>query len=224
MRGEMPSRERVPVSRRSFIAGMLTCACALPAAMLALPERAVALPASASQGAASSYSAELSLKASSRRDGKWGSAGSSAGADSSADSAGNVGNTAESNRKHRYEDIPKDAFISAQELYDLVQSGAVERREAVVLDIRSHRDFQNQMIAGSRNIPAGRQIDIRMDEIPRDRPVVLVALKSSNRLAETWYTLIGNGYDSSLVKVLSDGLTTWIDAGYPTLEDQFLGC
>ena len=93
-----------------------------------------------------------------------------------------------------------------------------------VIDIRSHRDFQNQLIEGSRNIPAGRQIEIRMSEIPQDKEVILVALKNSNRLAETWFTLIANGYDEELVKVLDGGVKAWADAGYPTLEDQFLGC
>ena len=56
------------------------------------------------------------------------------------------------------------------------------------------------------------------------KEVILVALKNSNRLAETWFTLIANGYDEELVKVLDGGVKAWADAGYPTLEDQFLGC
>lgn len=213
----------VPVSRRSFVAGALACVGVLPVALAALPGRAVAAQAVSSRAVSSSDGLAASSGASSRAD---------RGASSSASSKANVsivrgektGETAESNRRYRYEDIPQEAFLSAQELYDLVQSGAVERREVIILDIRSHRDFQGQMIADSRNIPAGRQIDIRMDEIPRDKQIVLVALKKSNRLAETWYTLAGNGYDQSLLKVLSGGLSEWIDAGYPTLEDQFLGC
>ena len=148
--------------------------------------------------------------------------GEARSASSQADAAGSA--TAESNKKRRYEDIPADALITAEELHDIVESGAVDAREVVILDIRSHRDFQNQMIAGSRNIPAGRQMDIRMGEVPKDKQVVLVALKNSNRLAETWYTLTENGYDPSLVKVLDGGLSSWVAAGYPTLEDQFLGC
>lgn len=203
MTGESSREAGVCMSRRSFAA----LAFATPALMLAAAPHAVrAAGLSASADGERASSAEGEARA----------------ASSQADAAGEA--TAEANKKRRYEDIPADALITAQELHDVVESGAVDQREVIILDIRSHRDYQNQMIAGSRNIPAGRQIDIRMSEIPQDKEIVLVALKSSNRLAETWYTLTENGYDPSLVKVLDGGLSTWVAAGYPTLEDQFLGC
>ncbi len=142
-----------------------------------------------------------------------------ASADSSADNT-----SAKSNKSRKFKEIPEDALISVDDLYELFDAGKLKSREVCVIDIRSHRDFQNQLIEGSRNIPAGRQIEIRMSEIPQDKEVILVALKNSNRLAETWFTLIANGYDEELVKVLDGGVKAWADAGYPTLEDQFLGC
>ena len=143
--------------------------------------------------------------------------------DASADSS--AGNTStKSNKARKFKEIPEDALISVDDLYELFDAGKLKSREVCVIDIRSHRDFQNQLIEGSRNIPAGRQIEIRMSEIPQDKEVILVALKNSNRLAETWFTLIANGYDEELVKVLDGGVKAWADAGYPTLEDQFLGC
>ena len=142
-----------------------------------------------------------------------------ASADSSADNT-----STKSNKARKFKEIPEDALISVDDLYELFDAGKLKSREVYVIDIRSHRDFQNQLIEGSRNIPAGRQIEIRMSEIPQDKEVILVALKNSNRLAETWFTLIANGYDEELVKVLDGGVKAWADAGYPTLEDQFLGC
>lgn len=142
-----------------------------------------------------------------------------ASADSSADNT-----STKSNKVRKFKEIPEDALISVDDLYELFDAGKLKSREVCVIDIRSHRDFQNQLIGGSRNIPAGRQIEIRMSEIPQDKEVILVALKNSNRLAETWFTLIANGYDEELVKVLDGGVKAWADAGYPTLEDQFLGC
>ena len=152
---------------------------------------------------------------------KSGSAASSKGApaDSSADNT-----STKSNKARKFKEIPEDALVSVDDLYELFDAGKLKSREVYVIDIRSHRDFQNQLIEGSRNIPAGRQIEIRMSEIPQDKEVILVALKNSNRLAETWFTLIANGYDEELVKVLDGGVKAWADAGYPTLEDQFLGC
>ena len=142
-----------------------------------------------------------------------------ASADSSADNT-----STKSNKARKFKEIPEDALVSVDDLYELFDDGKLKSREVYVIDIRSHRDFQNQLIEGSRNIPAGRQIEIRMSEIPQDKEVILVALKNSNRLAETWFTLIANGYDETLVKVLDGGVKAWADAGYPTLEDQFLGC
>lgn len=142
-----------------------------------------------------------------------------ASADSSADNT-----STKSNKARKFKEIPEDALISVNDLHELFDAGKLKSREVCVIDIRSHRDFQNQLIEGSRNIPAGRQIEIRMSEIPQDKEVILVALKNSNRLAETWFTLIANGYDEELVKVLDGGVKAWADAGYPTLEDQFLGC
>lgn len=142
-----------------------------------------------------------------------------ASADSSADNT-----STKSNKARKFKEIPEDALISVDDLYELFDAGKLKSREVCVIDIRSHRDFQNQLIEGSRNIPAGRQIEIRISEIPQDKEVILVALKNSNRLAETWFTLIANGYDEELVKVLDGGVKAWADAGYPTLEDQFLGC
>ena len=148
-----------------------------------------------------------------------GTSSKDASADSSADNT-----STKSNKARKFKEIPEDALISVDDLYELFDAGKLKSREVCVIDIRSHRDFQNQLIEGSRNIPAGRQIEIRMSEIPQDKEVILVALKNSNRLAETWFTLIANGYDEELVKVLDGGVKAWADAGYPTLEDQFLGC
>ena len=157
---------------------------------------------------------------------KSGSATGDLGASSKGASTGfSADNTStKSNKSRKFKEIPEDALISVDDLYELFDAGKLKSREVCVIDIRSHRDFQNQLIEGSRNIPAGRQIEIRMSEIPQDKEVILVALKNSNRLAETWFTLIANGYDEELVKVLDGGVKAWADAGYPTLEDQFLGC
>ncbi len=144
--------------------------------------------------------------------------------DSKKEVGGSDAASAEGNKARKFKEIPADALISVDDLYELFSDGALKDRSVYVIDIRSHRDYQNQLIEGSRNIPAGRQFDIRMDEIPQDKQVVLVALKNSNRLAECWFTLIANDYDDDLVKVLDGGVRGWVDAGHPTLEDQFLGC
>lgn len=172
----------------------------------------------AATGNAQAAAGDTSTKSGSTT-GDSGASSKDASADSSADNT-----STKSNKARKFKEIPEDALISVDDLHELFDAGKLKSREVCVIDIRSHRDFQNQLIEGSRNIPAGRQIEIRMSEIPQDKEVILVALKNSNRLAETWFTLIANGYDEELVKVLDGGVKAWADAGYPTLEDQFLGC
>ncbi len=138
-------------------------------------------------------------------------------------SSGQV-SVAQTNSVYHYEDIPADALISVDDLKKMVDNGDIDNDKLEILDIRSHRDYSNLLIEGSRNIPAGRQIEIRIDEIPQDRTIVLIALKNSDRLAETYYTLLDYGYDPALLRVCDGGVRAWADAGYPTLEDQFLGC
>lgn len=94
----------------------------------------------------------------------------------------------------------------------------------MLLDIRSHRDYSKRLINGSRNIPAGRQLEIRIDEVPDDKLVVLISNKNTDRLAETRQTLIDAGRDPDLLKVVDGGVSAWVEEGYPTLENQFLGC
>lgn len=205
------------LTRREALAATTT-ASILIAAFAGAPVCALAAGRAADDGGTSSAADGDGEVAASR--GASASASSSAGdAASSSDAS-----TVERNRVHHFEDIPSDALMSVDELHDLVEQGALDDRSLYLIDIRSHRDFSNVQIEGARNIPAGRQIEIRINEIPTDKPVALIALKNSDRLAETWFTLMDHGYDESLVKVVQGGVDAWVDAGYPVLEDQFLGC
>lgn len=156
--------------------------------------------------------------------GRQGGAGTASQDAASTSPGASSGSTVESNKVKRFSDIPADALIGIEDLHDLIEDGALEDGTIKVVDIRSHRDYQKVQIAGSRNIPAGRQIEIRIDEIPTDRTVVLIAYKNSDRLAETWFTLVDHGYDPDLLKVADGGVHAWANAGYPTLKNQFLGC
>lgn len=138
-----------------------------------------------------------------------------------APSASQGTSTVEQNKALKFEDIPEDALITVEDLRDLL---AQDEEPFLVVDIRSHRDYQKTLIEGTRNIPAGRQIEIRIDEFPTDKTVVLIAYKNSDRLAETRQTLIDHGIDPENIKVVEGGVNAWKAAGYPVLKNQFLGC
>jgi rhodanese-related sulfurtransferase len=204
------------MTRRQMVSacsGAAAIALGFAAGTLALPGEAFATASSASSAADDEDGvAPRSSSAASSAD------GASSAASSSADG------TAKGNSTRRFEEIPADALLSIDDLYDLTQTGAVSEGEVTLLDIRSHRDFTKNQIEGSRNIPAGRQIEIRMDEIPDDEEVILIAYKNSDRLAETYFTLLANGYDEDLLRVVDGGVYAWMQAGYPVLKNQFLGC
>ena len=79
-------------------------------------------------------------------------------------------------------------------------------------------------IPEARNIPAGKQFDIRMDEIPKDREVVVIVPRREEGVAEVWQTLVDNGYDPALLKALAGGMDAWKDAGMDIQEEEDLGC
>ncbi|MEE8716872.1 MAG: rhodanese-like domain-containing protein [Coriobacteriales bacterium] len=177
-------------------------------------------------GRGSSPALAAAARADSSEDGVAARAGSaSSAADRASSSAASSADaTAKGNSARRFEDIPSEALMTVDDLYDLTQTGAVTDGSVTLLDIRSHRDYTKNQIEGSRNIPAGRQIEIRLDEIPTDEEVILIAYKNSDRLAETYYTLLANGYDAGLLRVVDGGIYQWMQKGYPVLTDQFLGC
>ncbi len=98
------------------------------------------------------------------------------------------------------------ATIAVQQADDLIRDGAF------ILDVRSQAEWDQSHIKGSTLIPLD-QLSARLDEVPRDRDV-LVVCRSGNRSQAGRSTLIQAGY--TRVTSLGGGLTAWTAAGYPT--------
>lgn len=150
------------------------------------------------------------------------SASQSTSTDSDSSSASTTSSSSvnsEKNRDLKFDDIPQDAVINAEQLHGLLEGDSAP----FVLDVRSSGQYTNAFIEGSKNIPAGRQLDIRLDEIPHDRDIVIIS-KEQERLGEVWQTLLDAGFDQSRIKAVSDGMDGWIAAGYPTDSRESLGC
>lgn len=127
--------------------------------------------------------------------------------------------SSEANKDIPFSAIPQDAVISAVQLHDELEGSDAP----FVVDIRSAGTYTNGFIKGSHNIPAGRQFDLRLDEIPHDRSLVLIS-SGQSRLAEARQTLIDAGYDESRIRVVGDGFEAWQQEGYPTDSRASLGC
>lgn len=129
------------------------------------------------------------------------------------------GTTSESNKGALFSDIPSENLVSASELHDAMANGDVP-----IFDIRSNGTHARGLVPTSVNIPAGRTFDLRMSEIPKDSVVYLIADASDDRLAEAYFTLLANGYDSSLLKIVKDGFAAWAESGYEIDEKPVRSC
>ena len=81
-----------------------------------------------------------------------------------------------------------------------------------VLDVRGRAEWEAGHLRGVRNIPLGHLAD-RLDEIPRDRPVV-VHCQSGARSAIAASVLRARGFED--VVNLTGGYADWQAAGHPT--------
>ncbi len=93
----------------------------------------------------------------------------------------------------------------------------INRRDALVLDVRDSADFSSGHLPNARHIPFA-ELDGRMREIEKlkSRPVI-VTCSTGMRSATVCSTLKKHGF--SEVQVLRDGVRGWIEASLP-LEKQ----
>ena len=105
------------------------------------------------------------------------------------------------------------AQIAAGELQ--LQLTAGER--PLVLDVRTDDEWREGHLAGALHIMGGFLPD-RLDEVPRDRPVVVMC-GSGYRSTIAASVLERAGFTGT--KNLTGGMKAWYDAGLPTTRDAF---
>jgi rhodanese-related sulfurtransferase len=84
-------------------------------------------------------------------------------------------------------------------------------RPAVILDVRELDEYRQVRVEGSLFIPMS-QLGVRLDEIPKDRPV-LVLCASGSRSANVTSHLVASGWDD--VGNIAGGISTWERMGLP---------
>lgn len=87
----------------------------------------------------------------------------------------------------------------------------VDREGAVIVDVREPDEWADARIPGAIHIPLG-QIPDRVEEIPRDRPVILQC-HSGNRSSSATRALLALGRTN--VHNLEGGISDWAAAGLP---------
>ena len=84
-------------------------------------------------------------------------------------------------------------------------------RPAVLLDIRERDEFMTVRVVGSLFIPMS-QLGVRMDEVPKDRPVLVMCASGSRSQSATAY-LRQNGWED--VGSVAGGISGWEQLGLP---------
>ncbi len=95
--------------------------------------------------------------------------------------------------------------ISVDQAYALYQDGAF------FLDVREPSEWEEYHAPGTTLIPLG-ELASRLDEVPRDRPIVVVC-RSGNRSQQGRDILLQAGF--SQVTSMDGGLKAWRARGYP---------
>ncbi|MGE0556663.1 MAG: rhodanese-like domain-containing protein [Burkholderiales bacterium] len=104
-------------------------------------------------------------------------------------------------------------FRAGQEVgaFDAVQ--LINRRDAVVIDVRDVGEYEAGHIAGARHVPE-RQLAERLKELEkfRDRPMI-VTCRSGTRSGVAVQVLRRNGFNEAVN--LRGGIVAWEQAGMP---------
>jgi rhodanese-related sulfurtransferase len=99
--------------------------------------------------------------------------------------------------------LPRD--VSVDKAYSLYQGGAF------VLDVRTVEEWNEFHAPGTTLIPLD-ELASRLDEVPRDRQIVVVC-RSGNRSQQGRDILLAAGFTQ--VTSMTGGLNEWRTAGYP---------
>lgn len=91
---------------------------------------------------------------------------------------------------------------------------ALEQKSAVVIDIREPDEHAAGVAEGARLLPMS-QLKRRLDEIPRDRPVLLVC-GTQGRSANVVASLRERGYTQ--VQYVKGGMSGWTQKGWPVVK------
>lgn len=85
------------------------------------------------------------------------------------------------------------------------------RSPAIIVDVREREEFAAVRVEGSLHIPLS-QFAIRTDEVPRDRPILVICASGSRSMSAT-AELRMRGWDD--VASVAGGIGTWERMGLP---------
>ena len=90
----------------------------------------------------------------------------------------------------------------------------VSKPNLVILDVRTQEEYDDSHIEDALLIPIS-ELEDRLDELSEDEEL-LVYCRTGNRSSSAINILTRNGFTK--VFHMNDGITGWIQAGYPTVK------
>jgi rhodanese-related sulfurtransferase len=99
------------------------------------------------------------------------------------------------------------AFVSVDEAHQMYEEGTY------VLDVRTQEEWNDFHAPSTTLIPLD-ELTSRVDELPKDQPIVVVC-RSGNRSQTGRDILLQAGFNATS---MNGGLTTWRDSGYPIVS------
>jgi len=91
-------------------------------------------------------------------------------------------------------------------------AAAVEREGALIVDVRELGEFITERAPGVALVPLSEFV-ARHQELPKDRPLLMVCAAGSRSASATMY-LLQNGWTD--VRNVTGGMMAWAAAGLPT--------
>ena len=89
-----------------------------------------------------------------------------------------------------------------------------EARKALLVDIREPEEHATGVAPGARLLPM-RQLSVRLAELPRDRPVLLIC-NTQNRSRATFDALRERGWTN--LRFVNGGMSEWNRRGWKTVK------
>jgi rhodanese-related sulfurtransferase len=100
--------------------------------------------------------------------------------------------------------------VTVEEAKSLIESNS----SLLIIDVRTREEYDSGHIEGAILIPVN-ELEDRLDELSKEEEL-LIYCRTGNRSSNSVNILNANGYTK--IFHLKDGITAWIQAGYPTVK------
>jgi len=131
--------------------------------------------------------------------------------------------TPEANEKQVFEEmaalIPKDKTASIDDLYAKWKEVQEKKSTAMIIDIRTHEEFDNGHLLGSSNVDSGHAYQLAK-RVADPNTEIWVLCRTQHRATYFGGLLYKYGYTN--VHIVNGGIAGWAEKGYP-LVNEYLG-